>query len=69
MNKQKILKVGNIYSKRDWGYAGDYVEAMWKMMQTKKPKDYVIATSKNYSVKYLYLPITYFPIVLIKLSM
>jgi len=52
LNKQKILKVGNIYSKRDWGYAGDYVEAMWKMMQTKKPKDYVIATSRNYSVKY-----------------
>ena len=51
LNKQKILKVGNIYSKRDWGYAGDYVEAMWKMMQTKKPKDYVIATSKNHSVK------------------
>ena len=52
LNKQRILKIGNIYSKRDWGYAGDYVEAMWKMMQTKKPKDYVIATSRNYSVKY-----------------
>ena len=51
LNKQKILKIGNIYSRRDWGYAEDYVEAMWKMMQTKKPSDYVIATGKNYSVK------------------
>ena len=51
LNKQKILKVGNIYAKRDWGYAEDYVEAMWKMMQTNKPKDYVIATGKNHSVK------------------
>ena len=49
--KQKVLKIGNIYAKRDWGYAEDYVEAMWKMMQTKKPKDYVVATGKNYSVK------------------
>ena len=51
LDKQKILKIGNIYSKRDWGYAGDYVEAMWKMMQSKKPEDYVIATGENYSVK------------------
>ena len=51
LNKQKILKVGNLYAKRDWGYAGDYVEAMWKMMQSKKPSDYVIATGKSYSVK------------------
>ena len=51
LGKQKILKVGNIYSKRDWGYAEDYVQAMWKMIQSKKPKDYVIATGKNYSVK------------------
>ena len=51
LNKQKILKIGNIYSRRDWGFAEDYVEAMWKMMQTKKPSDYVIATGKNYSVK------------------
>ncbi len=49
--KQKVLKIGNIYAKRDWGYAEDYVEAMWKMMQTKKPNDYVVATGKNYSVK------------------
>tara|TARA_B100000963_G_scaffold266964_1_gene235135 strand:- start:655 stop:1686 length:1032 start_codon:yes stop_codon:yes gene_type:complete len=50
-NKQKELKVGNLYSKRDWGYAEDYVEAMWKMLQIKKPDDYVIATGKNFSVK------------------
>ncbi len=50
-NKQKSIKLGNIYLKRDWGYSGDYVTAMWKMLQTKKPKDYVIATGKNYSIK------------------
>ena len=49
--KQKKLFLGNIYSKRDWGHAKDYVEAMWKMLQTKKPSDYVIATGKQYSVK------------------
>ena len=41
-----MLKVGNLYAKRDWGYAEDYVEAMWKMLQTKKPDDYVISTGK-----------------------
>ena len=51
LGKQKILKIGNIYSKRDWGYAEDYIEAMWKMTQSKTPKDYVIATGKNHSVK------------------
>ncbi len=45
------LNLGNIYSKRDWGYAKDYVEAMWKMLQKKIPEDYVIATGKQYSVK------------------
>jgi len=43
--------LGNIYSKRDWGFAGDYVEAMWKMMQRKKGEDYVISTGEQYSVK------------------
>jgi len=47
----KCLYLGNIYSKRDWGFAGDYVEAMWKMMQKKKSSDYVVATGKQYSVK------------------
>ena len=46
------LYLGNLYSKRDWGHAQDYVVAMWKMLQQKKPKDYVIASGKQYSVKY-----------------
>jgi GDPmannose 4,6-dehydratase len=50
-NKQKKLFLGNLYSKRDWGHARDYCEAMWKMLQQKKPDDYVIATGKQYSVK------------------
>ena len=49
--KQKKLYLGNLDAKRDWGHAKDYVEAMWKMMQMKKPSDYVISTGKNYSVK------------------
>ena len=47
----KNIELGNIYAKRDWGHAKDYVEAMWKMLQQKKPKDYIIATGKQYSVK------------------
>ena len=50
--KMKILELGNIYTKRDWGYAPEYVEAMWKMMQKKKADDYVISTGKSYSIKY-----------------
>jgi len=49
--KKDKLVLGNIYAKRDWGFAGDYVEAMWKMLQLKKPEDFVIATGKSYSVK------------------
>ncbi len=49
--KQKVLKLGNIYAKRDWGYAKDYIEAMWRMLQVKKPDDFVVATGKTYSVK------------------
>lgn len=48
---QKKLYLGNLNAKRDWGFAGDYVEAMWLMLQQKKPDDYVIATGKTYSVK------------------
>jgi len=48
---QKKLYLGNLDSKRDWGHAKDYVEAMWKMLQKKNPSDYVIATGKQYSVK------------------
>ena len=51
-NLQKTLYLGNLYAKRDWGHARDYVQAMWKMLQVKKPKDYVIATGKQYTVKY-----------------
>ena len=49
--KQKKLFLGNLYSKRDWGHARDYVEAMWKMLQYKKPEDFVIGTGKTYTIK------------------
>ena len=49
--KMNALYLGNLYSKRDWGHARDYVEAMWKMLQQKKPEDFVIATGKQYTVK------------------
>jgi GDPmannose 4,6-dehydratase len=45
------ITLGNLEAKRDWGYAPDYVVAMWKMLQKKKPDDYVIATGQQYSVK------------------
>src|SRR3989344_4998150 len=45
------LHLGNLDAQRDWGYAKDYVEAMWLMLQNKEPKDYVIATNTSYSVK------------------
>ena len=48
---QNKLYLGNIDAKRDWGHAKDYVEAMWKILQKKKPDDYVIATGKQYSVR------------------
>lgn len=48
---QKKLFLGNIDSKRDWGFAGDYVEAMWLMLQQPKPDDYVIATGETHSVR------------------
>ena len=46
-----IISLGNILAKRDWGYAPDYVEAMWLMLQQENPDDYVISTGKTYSVK------------------
>ena len=49
--KQKKLFLGNLYAKRDWGHAKDYCEAMWKMLQQKKPNDFVIATGIQYSIK------------------
>ena len=49
---QKELVLGNLDAKRDWGYAKDYVEAMWMMLQHGTPDDFVIATGETYSVKY-----------------
>ena len=52
INKEiKYFELGNLYAKRDWGYAKEYVEAIWKMLQTKKPDDFIIATGKTYSIK------------------
>ena len=49
--KQKVLYLGNLDAKRDWGHAKDYVRAMWMMLQQDKPDDYVIATGEQYSVR------------------
>lgn len=51
LGKQKYLYLGNLEAKRDWGYAPEYVEAMWKMMQQNEPDDYVIATGETHTVK------------------
>ncbi len=51
LKKQKHLTLGNLNAKRDWGFAGDYVEAMWLMLQQKQPQDFVIGTGKTHSVK------------------
>ncbi len=48
---QDKLYLGNLDAKRDWGFAGDYVEAMWRMLQQDKPDDYVIATGQTHSVR------------------
>ena len=50
-NKQKTLKLGNIYSQRDWGHAKDYVYGMWLMLQQDKPDDYVLSTNQTTRVK------------------
>tara|TARA_B100001057_G_scaffold478647_1_gene549328 strand:+ start:138 stop:1169 length:1032 start_codon:yes stop_codon:yes gene_type:complete len=50
-NKQKKLFIGNLYAKRDWGHALDYIKAMWKILQHKKPDDFVICTGKQYTIK------------------
>ena len=49
--KQKLLTLGNLYAVRDWGHAKDYVESMWKILQYKKPDDWVIATNDEMTVK------------------
>jgi len=48
---QKELRLGNLDAKRDWGFAGDYVEAMWKMLQQDSPDDYVVATGRARTVR------------------
>jgi GDPmannose 4,6-dehydratase len=45
------LRLGNLDAKRDWGFAGDYVDAMWRMLQEEKPDDYVVATGETHSVR------------------
>ncbi|MBI4640998.1 MAG: GDP-mannose 4,6-dehydratase, partial [Candidatus Tectomicrobia bacterium] len=49
----KELRLGNLEAKRDWGYAADYVKAMWLMLQQDEPDDYVIATGETHSVREL----------------
>jgi GDPmannose 4,6-dehydratase len=51
LGKQKELFLGNIDSKRDWGFAGDYVEAMWMMLQEKEPQDFCIASGETHSIR------------------
>jgi GDPmannose 4,6-dehydratase len=51
MGLQDKLYLGNLHAKRDWGYAPDYIEAMWLMLQHDQPDDYVIATGETHSVK------------------
>ena len=49
--KQKKLSLGNLDAKRDWGFAGDYVEGMWRMLQQDTPDDYVLATNETHTVR------------------
>ncbi|OPJ62699.1 GDP-mannose 4,6-dehydratase [Clostridium oryzae] len=51
IGKQEKLSLGNLEAKRDWGFAGDYIQAMWLMLQQKKPKDYVIASNETHTVR------------------
>lgn len=51
LGKQDKLELGNMDAKRDWGYAGDYVEGMWRIMQQDKPDDYVLATGETHSIR------------------
>ena len=50
-NRKRFIELGNIYSERDWGFAKEYVEQMWKMLNQKIPRDFVIASGKTYSIK------------------
>tara|TARA_B100000029_G_scaffold304511_1_gene297405 strand:- start:359 stop:1396 length:1038 start_codon:yes stop_codon:yes gene_type:complete len=51
LKKQKKLFIGNLYAKRDWGHASDYVQAMWKILQHNKADDFVVCTGKQYTIK------------------
>ncbi len=51
LGKQDQLELGNMDSKRDWGYAGDYVEGMWRMLQQDEPGDYVLATGETHTIR------------------
>lgn len=51
LGKQEYIELGNMDAKRDWGYAGDYVEGMWRMLQQNKPGDYVLATGETHSIR------------------
>jgi GDPmannose 4,6-dehydratase len=51
MGLQEKVYLGNLDSKRDWGYAGDYVKMMWMMLQQEKPDDYVVATGRTITVR------------------
>ena len=51
LGAQKVLKLGNLNAKRDWGHAKDYIESMWMILQHDKPDDWVVATGLNYSVR------------------
>lgn len=51
LGKQECIELGNLDSKRDWGYAGDYVEGMWRMLQQDQPGDYVLATGETHTIR------------------
>lgn len=51
LGKQEYIELGDLWPKRDWGYAGDYVEGMWRMLQQDKPGDYVLATGETHSIE------------------
>ena len=50
---QEVLRIGNLEASRDWGWAGDYVEAMWRMLQRSEPRDYVVGTGETHTVREL----------------
>lgn len=51
LGKQDHIELGDLWPKRDWGYAGDYVEGMWRMLQQDEPQDYVLATGETHSIE------------------